>query len=60
MGSRSEDGGSSLQWEDCEERIDLAVLSLIDPILFYYEVSNLVVAPKQNLYHSVDAYFLCF
>ncbi|CAL9188019.1 unnamed protein product [Musa hybrid cultivar] len=33
-----EDGCCSLHWEDCDERIDLAVLSMKEPILFYDEV----------------------
>ncbi|KAJ8484853.1 hypothetical protein OPV22_017338 [Ensete ventricosum] len=33
-----EDGCCSLHWEDCYERIDLAVLSMKEPILFYDEV----------------------
>lgn len=31
-------GEVSLQWENCEEQIDLAALSLKEPILFYDEV----------------------
>ncbi|XP_010547972.1 PREDICTED: TIP41-like protein [Tarenaya hassleriana] len=32
------DGETGLRWENCEERIDLAALSLKEPILFYDEV----------------------
>ncbi|CAN8229468.1 unnamed protein product [Cochlearia groenlandica] len=32
------EGEASLQWEDCEERIDLDALSRKEPILFYDEV----------------------
>ncbi|KAF3533928.1 hypothetical protein DY000_02036601 [Brassica cretica] len=32
------EGGASLKWENCEEQIDLAALSLKEPILFYDEV----------------------
>ncbi|XP_010437640.1 PREDICTED: TIP41-like protein isoform X1 [Camelina sativa] len=31
-------GEASLQWENCEDQIDLAALSLKEPILFYDEV----------------------
>ncbi|CAA7019917.1 unnamed protein product [Microthlaspi erraticum] len=34
----AKEGEASLQWEDCEEQIDLAALSLKEPILFYDEV----------------------
>ncbi|KAF2586909.1 hypothetical protein F2Q70_00033975 [Brassica cretica] len=32
------EGEASLKWENCEEQIDLAALSLKEPILFYDEV----------------------
>ncbi|KFK30065.1 hypothetical protein AALP_AA7G212100 [Arabis alpina] len=32
------EGEASIQWENCEEQIDLAALSLKEPILFYDEV----------------------
>ncbi|KAK8557552.1 hypothetical protein V6N13_007900 [Hibiscus sabdariffa] len=31
-------GSSSLHWEDCKEQLDVAVLTLREPILFYDEV----------------------
>lgn len=35
-------GEASLQWENCEDQIDLAALSLKEPILFYDEVGPLI------------------
>lgn len=32
------EGGSSIQWEDCKEQIDVVALSSKEPILFYDEV----------------------
>lgn len=32
------DGGSSLHWEDCKEKIDVVALASREPILFYDEV----------------------
>lgn len=34
------DGGPSLCWEDCEEKIDMVALASKEPILFYDEVVN--------------------
>jgi len=35
-------GEATLQWENCEDQIDLAALSLKEPILFYDEVGHLI------------------
>lgn len=40
-GKASPEGDASLKWENCEEQIDLAALSLKEPILFYDEVCSL-------------------
>lgn len=34
------DESYNLQWEDCNEKIDVAALALKEPILFYDEVHN--------------------
>lgn len=34
-------GESGLRWEDCKEQLDMAALTLREPILFYDEVSFL-------------------
>lgn len=36
------EGEASVQWENCQEQIDLAALSLKEPILFYDEVDSLI------------------
>ena len=36
------DGTYNIQWEDCDEKIDVAALASKEPILFYDEVGNLV------------------
>ena len=54
------EGGASLKWENCEEQIDLAALSLKEPILFYDEVCSLLDPIAKHLLLSFVTFFCAF
>lgn len=58
-GKASLEGDASLKWENCEEQIDLAALSLKEPILFYDEVCSLVSIQSENVLFSSSVTFIC-
>ena len=54
------EGEDSLKWENCEEQIDLAALSLKEPILFYDEVCSLLDPIAKHLLLSFVTFFCAF
>lgn len=54
------EGEASLKWENCEEQIDLAALSLKEPILFYDEVRSLLNTITKHLPLSFGTFFCAF
>lgn len=43
-------GEATVQWENCEDQIDLAALSLKEPILFYDEVGHPIDTNTKHMF----------